>query len=286
LYALATALCWAVAVILFKRSGESFSPFGLNTFKNVVGLVLLGVTLPFAGGWTDAPAGHIAALLASGAVGIGIADTLFFYSLNTLGAARQAIVDTSYSPVIVTLSFLLLGERLEPLDGLGAALIIGAMLLVVTRKPEGALPRKQVLLGVAAGLTAMVSMGASIVVVKPLLDIYDVAFATLIRVIGGLAVLALIFVVHGPSRRGAVEVFRPQAAWRWAIPGSVMGAYLSLVFWIAGFKYNSASVASILNQTTTLFIVLLAAAFLKEPLTPRRSAAVLLGFIGSVVVLL
>ena len=43
------ALFWAAAVIMFKKSGETFSPMALNLFKGVVTLLLLVPTLWFAG---------------------------------------------------------------------------------------------------------------------------------------------------------------------------------------------------------------------------------------------
>lgn len=37
MYSLACGLAWAIAVVLFKKSGESLPPFALNLFKNAVG---------------------------------------------------------------------------------------------------------------------------------------------------------------------------------------------------------------------------------------------------------
>ena len=59
------------------------------------------------GPWYDA-----AALVASGAVGIGVADTLFFRALNLLGASRSAVVECGYTPAVVFFSILFLGEAL------------------------------------------------------------------------------------------------------------------------------------------------------------------------------
>ena len=43
--ALLTAVIWAVAVILFKKSGETFHPLGLNIFKNVLAAALFLPTM-------------------------------------------------------------------------------------------------------------------------------------------------------------------------------------------------------------------------------------------------
>ena len=42
---LLTAVFWAVAVILFKKSGETVHPLGLNLFKNALGFLLILITL-------------------------------------------------------------------------------------------------------------------------------------------------------------------------------------------------------------------------------------------------
>jgi len=49
-FALASALGWAWAVILLRRSGETLPPFELNLFKNVLGLVLLIPTILLVNG--------------------------------------------------------------------------------------------------------------------------------------------------------------------------------------------------------------------------------------------
>lgn len=286
-YSVATAATWAVAVILFKRSGESIDPVALNVLKGTVALGLMIVTfvamdeLP-----TRAPAAEMWTLALSGAIGIGFADTLFFVSLNILGASRHAIIECAYSPAIVLVAFLLLGERLAWVDGVGAVLIVGAMLLVVARRSHGDLPASRMWLGVGTGVLAVVSMGLSIVWVKPLLASYDVLFATMVRLAGGLAALAPVVLFHPASRRRALRAFQPQRAWRYAVPGAIMGNYVSLLLWIAGFKYAPASVAAILNQTSTVFTVLLAAIFLAEPIDRRRAVAVALAVTGSVLVIL
>jgi drug/metabolite transporter (DMT)-like permease len=47
-----------------------------------------------------------------------------------------------------------------------------------------------------------------------------------------------------------------------------------MVPWLAGYKYTEASVAAVLNETASVFIVLLAALFLREGLDARRLAGV------------
>ena len=287
LYALGSAVSWAVAVILFKRSGESIDPIALNVLKAAVALGLMFVTfLATAAMPAEAPASEMWMLAVSGAVGIGFADTLFFISLNILGASRQAIVECAYSPAIVVLAFFMLGETLLWVDGVGAVLIVGAMLLVVARGSYADLPASRMWLGVATGVLAVVAMGVSIVWVKPLLARYDVLFATMVRLAGGLLSLMPIVLLHPATRQRALRALRPQRAWRYAVPGAIMGNYVAQLCWIAGFKYAPANIAAILNQTATVFTVVLAAVFLHERIDRRRAVAVFLGVTGSLLVIL
>jgi drug/metabolite transporter (DMT)-like permease len=60
----------------------------------------------------------------------------------------------------------------------------------------------------------------------------------------------------------------------------VLGAYLAMIVWIGGMKYTQASTASILNQTSAVFVLPLAAVFLHERITLRKSLAVAMALAG------
>jgi drug/metabolite transporter (DMT)-like permease len=66
--------------------------------------------------------------------------------------------------------------------------------------------------------------------------------------------------------------------------GSVFATYLGISFWIIGMSLTNASTASILNQTATIFILIFARIFLKEPLTQRRVIAILIAMMGAYLV--
>ena len=127
--ALASGVAWAAAVILYRVSGRTVHPLGLNLFKNLLALAFMVPTLLLLGRplLSGASARDTGILLLSGFLGIAISDTLFFYSLNRLGASILAIVDCFYSPFVIALSFLLLGETMTAWQLIGVALIISAV---------------------------------------------------------------------------------------------------------------------------------------------------------------
>ncbi len=105
----------------------------------------------------------------------------------------------------------------------------------------------------------------------------------MIRLAGGGAAVAVVLAFH-PRRREYLRPLRSAKTMLLLIPGSIMATYLSNAFWLAGMRLIKASVAAALNQLSTIFIFVLAALFLKEKATPRKVAAVVLAFLGALLV--
>jgi drug/metabolite transporter (DMT)-like permease len=283
-FALLTALLWALAVVFFKKSVGFVAPFALNFFKNCVSLILLALTTWILGQVHSVPARDLAIMLASGAIGIGLSDTLYFMALERLGASRTALFDCFYSPFVIVFSVFMLAERLSPL-ALAGGLLILASVLVSSKPGFGAtLPPRQLWSGGALGGLAMATVAFAVVLVKPVLAAYSAAWVSTIRMCGGIAILVLMLPLH-EDRKSVYAAFRPQPGFKWMLLGTLVGSYLSLMSWIAGFKYSSAGTAALLNQTSTVLIVLLAAWLLHEPLTRLKLLAVGMAFAGAAMVL-
>jgi drug/metabolite transporter (DMT)-like permease len=285
--ALTTAVIWSFSVILFKKSGETVHPLGLNLFKNTLTLLMVPPTMLLLGQrlFLAAPMGDYLLLMLSGFLGIGIADTLFFKSLNLLGAARSAIVDCTYSPVIIVLSIFWLGESLTFAQVAGALLIISAILAIGREKGLVEITRKQLTIGILLGTAAMVANGISIVMIKRLLERSPVLWAIEIRLIGATVGLLAHLALH-PGRNRVIQSVMEVKSWKYMVPGSILGTYLALMFWIGGMKYAPASVASALNQTSNIFIFILAALFLKERITIYKVAGIIMAVAGVFLVIL
>jgi len=282
---LVSALLWAFSVILFRIGGKNVHALGMNLFKNVLSMVLLFLTLIVLGQplWPALPWSHYLLFIASGIIGIAVSDTLFFLALNILGAELLAIVDCSYSPFVIGLSFLFIGERMNARQSLGAVLIVLAVILITQKKSEALLPRKMLLAGVGLGVLSMFSTAAGIVMVKPVLGETPILLASFIRMVGGTLSIAAFLSLY-PRRRAVLEPLARLKNIKVLAPASVLGSYLSLVIWMGGMKYTQASVAAAINQLNTIFIFILAAIFLKERITPLKLAAVAFAFAGAFLV--
>ena len=277
-----SGLAWAVAVILFRISGRRIHPVGLNLAKTVLALAAMAPTLLLLGEpfLPDVPGRTIGVLLLSGALGIALSDTLFFYALNRLGASLTAVVDCLYTPFVIGLSFVLLGERLTPVQLAGAFLVVSAVLTLSREGRIERIGRRDLVLGILCGTLAMFFVALGIVIAKPVLGGVPVFWATSVRLVGGsLALAALVPFLRG-RRAILAPLFEPRN-WKALVPASFFGSYVSLVLWVGGMKFAKASVAAVLNQLNTIFIVIIAALFLKERMTVWKTLAVALAFAGA-----
>ncbi len=284
-----TALTWAVAVVLFRRAGDRMPPVALNLFKGLLGLVLSVLTMLVLGvgfvpeGVTVA---DFALVFVSGAVGIGVADTLFFMALNRMGAARLAIVDCTYSPFVMLASWVHLGEPVSAM--LVPAVLLMAVAIIVGAWEPGAFQRsawRREKAGIALSTLSVLLMAVAIVAIKPILDTNDAWWVLTVRLAGGVCFLA----VQGALPRFRAEVLaalRPSRAWLRAVPASFVGTYVAIFLWTLGMKLTYTNTASVLNQLSNVFILPLAAIFLHERLGTRQVVAIVLGFSAGILAVL
>lgn len=286
IFALACALVWAFAVILFKKSGETVAPFALNLFRVGVSSLLFTLALVLLGRpvFNQAPLGDYVILMLSGVIAIAISDTLFHMCLNRVGAGLNAIVDTLYSPFIILFAYFMLGERLRWEQFLGMILIIGGVILASRTRLPANLTRRDLVIGMLLGVGAMATLGFGIVLAKPVLERSDILWATAVRQFGSLIALVAVALIL-PGRRSRWSVFRPHPAWKFTLPGTFLGSFLALILWISGMKFTTAGSASILNQTSTIYILILASVFLKEPFTRRKLMATVMALGGILLVI-
>jgi drug/metabolite transporter (DMT)-like permease len=285
LFSVSSAACWAVGVILYKQLGRDLPPVALNLLKNgvVVALMIPTVLLAHGPGMPSMPAWSLALTILSGILGISVADTLYFRALNTLGAGRIGVLGNLFSPCVILLSFLFLGERLSLIQFAGFVLVMFGVLLVNRPVLNDPLPAGQLRRGLLYGVTAVALNAAGVVMVKPVLEQEPFFWVCLLRLLAALVPMLWLWKLlpahhRMPSWRGV--------PWRRLIVAAVFGQYVAMLFWLAGYKYTSASVASILNETASIFILLFAWMLLKEPLGRRKLIGVACTFGGVGVMLL
>lgn len=253
----------------------------MNLFKNLLAGILFLFTMWIFGEplIRQVPGNEYLLFLASGVMGVGIGDTLFFKSLNRIGAGLSAIVAAMYSPFIITLSVIYLREKLTLVQLIGALLIITAVLSTTRVKHKEKIERRDLLWGILWGIVATAATAVGIVMIKPALEQTSILWAIEVRLLGGLFSLALVALFHPLGRKMFSPIFS-RRGWGYTLSSSFLGAYLTMFVWLAGMKFTQASIASALNQTSIIFVFIFGTVFLHEPITRQRTLAIALAVCG------
>jgi len=287
LCALSSALCWALGVILMRRSGETLPPIELNLFKNAFSLVLIGLTLLAVQGLVppDYSASEWLIVLFSGFLGIAVADTFYLKALNLMGASRTGIVSALYTPLVILLSALFLGESLSAWQWAGFGLVMSGILLVTWRRGRAEVDAEAVQRGTLYAAFAMVVMAAGIVMVKEILEQKPFLWTVEVRMLGGLGGM-VIFVTLKRSWRLVWARYRQPQPWGTIVTAAFLASYVGILLWLAGYRLIPASVAAILNETNNSFIVFFAWLMLGESINRRKLTGLGLTVLGVLVMLM
>ncbi|MCB9685334.1 MAG: DMT family transporter [Alphaproteobacteria bacterium] len=285
--ALLAPLCWSVAVLFYRRSADLASPVVMTVFKNAVAAALLvasaavlGTSFPWERSWVD-----WLRLAASGVLGLAVADTLLFEALRRVGAARIAITDTSYAPSLLLLSWWFLDERLSTLFFVGAGLVLAGVAMANLKSDGDQVDRRDLTVGTLLGLGAVAGTVVGVILSKPVLEDSDLVEVTLTRMLAGLALQVPWALWRGMGPELAASLTR-RDLWKTLFPAAFVGTWLSLLLWMAGFKWAPASVAAVLNQMATVYILVLARVVLKEQVGWRQALGGLTAAAGALVVVL
>ena len=282
-YAILTALCWSCGVIFFEIAGRVLNSLQISLLKNIVGVLgFISFIILQGNPFPDFIGQEYFILIISGIIGVAIGDILFLASLRRIGSSLSAIVSTGYTISIFILAFLMFGEVISFISYLGGLLVILGVVIGTIDRDLKRTP-KEVLYGVSFGLLANLCTAYSVLLLRPIMDIHPVLPIALVRFSIGMIISAFgILYLNGKLalRETILKGFSNYNL----LAGAFFGTFLSVIFWLAGFKFTLAGRAAIYNQLSTIFIILLASVFLNQQMTKRKWVAVSLALMGSFIV--
>jgi len=283
IYAILTALCWSSAVILFDISSKKFEALQLNAIKNLIGVCGFFVTIiVFSIPIPKFSSDELTVLIISGFLGVTIADVLFLESLKRMGSSISGLVSTIYTPSIFILAFILFNETIAVQSYLGGFIVISGIAITVYKVPKN-ITRKNLYIGICLGILAQIFTAYSVLTVKPILVEHPILYVALYRFSVGL-VGSIIICIIKYDFNDLIQNYKNGLRNFHLVLGSVLGTYLSVILWLAGFKYTLAGRAAIYNQLSTVLIVIFARLFLSESLNSRKIIGVLLAIFGAMLV--
>jgi drug/metabolite transporter (DMT)-like permease len=284
--ALAAALIWAIASIAFTKLGRRLSPMALNLSKGLISIGLIGLTLVLRGAGLPVASGSgVGLLLLSGAIGIGLGDTAYFESLNSIGARRGLLLESLAPPLTALLALLFLQERLSSAAWLGIGLTVaGVAWVIVERSPDLAIAHYRPVRGVVFGLIAALGQASGAVLSRAALSTTDISplWGTLIRLVAGLLVLLLWLAFKLPKFRSVgKEMGQLRSPRFFGIVAATAFASTFLGIWLqqTALKFAPAGIAQSLLATSPLFVIPIAVA-LGDRVSFRAVLGVLVAIAG------
>ena len=283
LYAVITAVCWSSAVILLDISTKNFTAIQLNVLKNFIGVFGFIVTIVlFSIPSPNFSQQDIFTLVLSGFLGILIADGLFLDSLRRLGSGISAVVSTIYTPTVFIIAFILFNETTNLYSYIGGVLVLGGITISVFQ-PLKTNKKRDFYIGILFGIMANILTAYSVLIIKPIMKNNSVIYVALYRFSIGFIFGILVNILKSGIKQ-VIQIFKQGLTNQYVILGAFLGTYLSVIFWLAGYKYTLAGRAAIYNQLSTVFIIILARVFLKEPMTSKKIIGVSLAIFGAMIV--
>lgn len=292
--ALLAALCWSVAVIIFKSASRFLSPLLIVLLKNTIATLCFVVLffifdIPF---WLSGLESlDYYKIIISGVLGMGIADLLFIKALSQIGANRVAIVNCFEPGVVYLFSVLMLGSFLTPKQLFGFLVVVVALLIISYEKDDIEIASSIKRRGVLTQVLAVVLSSFGIVLIKPVLSKLNASIAsqlwvTFFRLFPGFIFTWIVFMF----KKNKLKLFIPlknKSICLKIIIASGLGTFLALSFWIIGYtNIQKPPVASILGQTSVLFIIVLSYFFLNEKISKTKLGAMSLAICGVLFIVL
>ena len=292
--ALIAALCWSIAIIIFKSASRFLSPILITALKNTIALFLFIILfllfdIPF---WNyEIETIDYLKLMISGLIGMGIGDILFIYALSQIGANRIAIINCFEPAVIYLFSIFLLGTILTTQQLIGFIIVIISLLIISNENDSEDIDPKTKRKGMFIQISAVILSSLGIVLIKPVLslssnDIQMQLWITSVRLFPGFIVAWIIFILQ----KNKLSLLSPLKDFKllWKILlSSGLCTFVALSFWIVGYaNIEKPPVASIIGQTSVIFIIILSYIFLKEKISKLRIVSILFALSGVILIAL
>ena len=204
--------------------------------------------------FTNLSTSTIVLLTLSGVIGIGLGDTAYFSALNSLGARRTLLLETSSPPIGALLALILIDEQLTASSWCGILLtIIGIAWVISERNPVDNLSISR--RGIVWGILAAIAQALGAVISRFALTQSDISplESTLIRLIGGtIIVICLLFL---PVAKKSERVRLSQRSLGIIAIAAFGSTYLGIWLQQTSLKFAPTGIAQTFLATSPLFIL-------------------------------
>ncbi|MEM0057650.1 MAG: EamA family transporter [Candidatus Bathyarchaeia archaeon] len=276
LAALGAALCWTFSAVFYRRALASTPPIQANAVRCLGTSLILVAVLAFLGRinvFMKLPARTLLLACTSGVIGLGVGDTLYMFSLKTIGVSRAVPITCTYPLFNLVWAYLLAGEPITIPVAAGAITIVLGIWLLTSEKMDKATAKTlkgQNMRGVIFALSTAIAWSISISMINlAVRDAQSFLHAYAVNTVRLLAVAALLLVYSVVSVRRSAFL---KVGWRNAallLGGGTIAIGVGWFFLTFSFLLIPESQAVPISSTTPLFSTLAGVAFLHEKATAK-----------------
>ncbi len=273
-----TPFFWACNWIVGRGLHSDIPPMAMTFFRWLFAILILA---PFAWPYVrrDWPIfrANWKTMLMLGAIGVGTHNSLAYLGLNYTTATNGVILNSFIPVMIVTLSWLILRERLAPLQVAGVAVSLAGVFTIIT---QGSL---------ATLLSLTVNVGDLFIILSMAMwSVYTIALRWRPA---GLNVMSFLLVVAIIGDACVLPLWLAEMAlghyihWSWTnvaalLAVALFSSVLAYLFWNRGVEEVGANVAGLFVHLMPVFGIVLAWLFLGEALAAFHVAGIALILTG------
>lgn len=284
LAALGTAVLWTCSTLIWTSAGRYVGALAVSFVRLLITCVMLMVYGRLVRGlWfpSDASGETWMLLGVSGFIGFFVTDLCLIKALLLLGPRLTLLFQSLAPPIAALLSFVVLGDRLTPLDWLAMAITLtGVTWVVLERSKLSGKPHLQHRpLGVCLALAAAVGQAAGLVLSKQGLGNYDAVAATFIRVLGsmgGYLVLVTVLGRWGLMWRAALH---PRAMGLMTL-GAFAGPFLGVILSMIALRNCQAGVVATIISTMPVLVLPAVIVLYREKVSLRAAIGAAISVVG------
>ena len=235
----------------------------------------------------EVPRAALTWIVAFGVVQFGVGRTSAYTSLSIIGASRVSLFISTQVPFAAFFAITFTGESLVPLVALGTlAVMLGLLLASGDSITQGWRADRRYLLGCLSGLMAGAATGASTVLAKQAVNVYEAPLA--ITSLGMLAATVIVLPAVGIIAVRNAEIRRYDWRSMWFVGLSGLSTTVSIVAQIFAVQRADVLIVAPVLATFPLWTLLLSHLFIArlEQITLRLTVGTFVTVAGVVAVVL
>lgn len=298
LAALAASIVWSCSITLYRAQGDGIPAQTLNLYKlfvAFVGFSAFVIVMQFGpaeyaprfpaswqkSGW----------LMVSGIIGLTLGDTLFFFSIKHLGAGLTSALQCLTPPLNALIDWLYLNKQMTSVQMVGLLIVVIAVAGVVL---AGARQRQRIskehdalwFLGLLTAIGSAISSAVSYAITGEALKGESIWTCNILRFAPAFAVLLLFAVGTRGGRAGVKYLVTQPRKMGMLTLAAFLGTIVGISLLSFGFQHADTGIVSTLSTTYPIWVVGVAALFLKEYPSPLQLFCTLLAIFGIALLML